>query len=128
MEVSSTNLKGMDVSFPINGDISRAAMQPTQEEPEEEERGKSLNISSDAVNISPVGKTLAAGVVETYEDAMDLLGHKRHHESPESCHRRAYRAGRLQSGRVAGRPGLGMLPAGASAFSVARMTMFSKDA
>lgn len=74
MEVSSTNLKGMDVSFPINGDISRAAMQPTQEEPEEEERGKSLNISSDAVNISPVGKTLAAGVVETYEDAMDLLG------------------------------------------------------
>lgn len=74
MEVSSANLKGMDASFPINGELSRTAIQLPQEELNEEESRKALALSNDAVSISPVGRTLAAGVVENYEDAMDLLG------------------------------------------------------
>lgn len=75
MEVASANINGLDGAFPLNGDASRASLQTTQEELEEDERQTSLNITSgDAVNISPAGRTLASGGVESYEEALDLLG------------------------------------------------------
>ena len=74
MNVSGTRFSGLDGALSINSETARIAMQTAQEELTEEERRESLVVAADAVNISPVARTLVSGVVATYEEAMDLLG------------------------------------------------------
>ena len=74
MNISGAHFTGLDGALSINSETACNAMQTAQEELTEEERHESLAVAVDAVNISPVARTLVSGVVATYEEAMDLLG------------------------------------------------------